>query len=83
MRVPDRWRKASLAEYLGTAANGTLPSMKDRGSAEFPGRLTGEVILYSEHYAHNEKAEQRRREQEAAGRRRRWWRIWRRRPSAR
>jgi len=31
--------------------------MKKRGPAEFPGRLTGEVILYSDHYDLNEKAE--------------------------
>jgi hypothetical protein len=36
--------------------------MKKQGPAEFPGRLTGEVILYSNHYDLNEKAERHRRE---------------------
>jgi hypothetical protein len=51
--------------------------MKKRGPAEFPGSLTGEVILYSDHYDLNEKAERHRRESEAVARRS-WWRPWRR-----
>jgi hypothetical protein len=54
--------------------------MKKRRSAEFPGRLTGEVILYSDHYDLNEKAERHRQQKEAVGRRP-WWRPWRRRPA--
>jgi hypothetical protein len=52
--------------------------MTKRGPAEFPGRLTGEVILNSDHYDLNEKAERHRQEKEAVGRRP-WWRSWRRR----
>jgi hypothetical protein len=51
---------------------------EERDPAEFPGRLTGEVILNSDHYDLNEKAERHRREKEAVGRRP-WWRPWRRR----
>jgi hypothetical protein len=36
--------------------------MKKRGPAEFPGRLTGEVVLHTDHYDLNEKAEQQERE---------------------
>ena len=57
-----------------------LVVMKKRGPAEFPGRLTGEVILFSDHYDLNEKAEQHRREKEpqhlaneaSKSKRRRW-----------
>jgi hypothetical protein len=52
--------------------------MKRRGPAEFPGRLTGEVILHSDLYDLNEKAERHRREKKPVGRRP-WWRQWRRR----
>lgn len=55
--------------------------MKKRGPAEFPGRLTGEVILHTDHYDLNEKAERNRREEESLNRRP-WWRRRRWRPSA-
>jgi hypothetical protein len=58
-----------------------LAVMKERGPAEFPGRLTGEVILHTDHYDLNGKAERHRRQKEAVGRLQ-WWRPWRRRPSA-
>ena len=49
--------------------------MKKLGPAEFPGRLTGEVVLQSDLYDLNEKAERSRREKEALGHRS-WWRRW-------
>jgi len=55
--------------------------MKKRGPAEFPGRLTGEVVLHSDHYDLNEKAE-RHRSVKGSVARRPWWKRWRRRPSA-
>ena len=53
--------------------------VKKRGPAEFPGRLTGEVILHIDHYDLNEKAERHRRQMEAVSGRPRWRRWVRRR----
>jgi hypothetical protein len=55
--------------------------MKKRSPAEFPGRLTGEVILHSDHYDLNEKAEWHRRVKDSVARRP-WWKRWRRGPTA-
>jgi hypothetical protein len=55
--------------------------MKKRGPAEVPGRLTGEVILHSDYYDLNEKAERNRRVKGSVARRH-WWKRWRRRTPA-
>jgi hypothetical protein len=55
--------------------------MRKRSPAEFPGRLTGEVILQSDHYDLNEKAERQRRVKDSVALRP-WWKRWRRGPTA-
>jgi hypothetical protein len=65
----------------GSSSTCTIAVMKKRGPADFPGRLTGEVILHIDHYDLNERAERHRQDKEAVVRRP-WWRLWGRRPSA-
>jgi hypothetical protein len=76
---------AMLPTMLDTEARfspgSSFAVMKKRGPSEFPGRLTGEVILHSDHYDLNEKVERHRRVKGSIVRRR-WWSRWRRRPRA-
>jgi hypothetical protein len=68
-------------KQAGWSTGSSFAVMKKRGPAEFPGQLTGEVILHSDHYDLNEKAERHRRVKGSVARRPRWKR-WFRRPTA-